>query len=73
MNKEELNECQKYILNKLIQAPPPLQFPYHPDDKVFKYVDEEGNEIGDPYSYNEWIEKIKSFSCVNEELLGSND
>jgi len=51
--------------------PPPL--PYALDDKIFNYTDEEENIISDPYSYNDWIQKIKDISGVNEELLGPKD
>lgn len=48
--------------------PPPL--PFNENDKIFNCIDEEGNIIGDTYSYNDWIQKIKDISGVSEELLG---
>jgi hypothetical protein len=43
---------------------------YSLDDEVFINTDDEGNIIGEPYSYNEYIERVKSYSGINEELLG---
>lgn len=48
----------------------PAPLPYELDDKIFYYTDEEGNKIGDPYSYNDHIAMLNSISGVNEELLG---
>lgn len=44
--------------------------PFGLDEKIFHYYDDEGNIIGEPYSYNDWIQRIKDISGVNEELLG---
>lgn len=41
-----------------------LPFPYDPDAKMFNSYDEEGNVIGEPFSYNEWIQHIKDISGV---------
>jgi hypothetical protein len=43
------------------------------DDKIFNICDEEGNQIGEPYSYNDHIKKIKSISGVNPDLMGIFD
>ncbi len=51
--------------------PPPI--PFKLDEKIFQYVDDEGNQIGEPYSYNDWIKQIEAISGVNEELLGRDD
>ena len=49
----------------------PIPFPFDLDDKRFHRVDEEtGEEIGEPYSYNDWLNEIRNISGVNEDLLG---
>lgn len=48
----------------------PLPLPFHPDDKIFQIVDDEGNIMGEPYSHNDWIAMVESISGINEELLG---
>ncbi len=58
MTKEEWDEMIK-----------PPNLPFNLDEKIFNYTDEEGNIIGEPYSYNDWIQKIIDMSGVNEELL----
>ncbi len=50
----------------------PLPFPFDEDEKIFRFTDEEGNEIGEPYSYNDWIQKIKDISGISQELLGND-
>lgn len=65
-------------MNDEIQEMTPLSLPFDPDDKIFYHSyededDEEENEIGEPYSYNEWIQKIKDMSGVNEEFLRPKD
>jgi len=47
-----------------------IPLPYSVDEKIFNRTDEDGEVIGKPYSYNEWIEEIKNISGVNESLLG---
>ncbi len=51
----------------------PPQFPYDPDAKIFMTYDEDDKLIWGPYSYNEYIEMIKSMAGVNKEFLGKND
>lgn len=48
----------------------PLPLPFSQDAKIFNCIDDEGNVIGEPYSYNDWIQKIEDISGINEELLG---
>jgi hypothetical protein len=49
----------------------PVALPFSPDDKIFHHTDEEtGENIGDPYSYNDFLQSIIDISGVNEELLG---
>lgn len=49
--------------------PPPL--PFSLDAKIFKSHNEEtGEVIGDPYSYNEWVEQLKNISGISEDLMG---
>lgn len=51
-----------------------LHLPFKPDDKIFNCVDEDTGEIiGEPYNLNDWCQKIKDISGVNEELLGEKD
>jgi hypothetical protein len=54
------NEIQKII-------PPPL--PFSLDEKIFVVTDEEtGEAIGEPYSYNDFIQTIKDISGINPDL-----
>jgi hypothetical protein len=46
-------------------TPPPL--PYSMDDKIFIARDEEGSEIGEPYSLNDWLKQIQDISGVSLE------
>jgi hypothetical protein len=49
-----------------------LPLPYNSDDKIFSCVDEETGEIiGEPYSYNDFLNKIENISRINKQLLGS--
>lgn len=52
---------------KLIQ---PAPFPYDLDAKIFCLVDSEGEQIGDKYSFNDFLQEIKDISGVSEEFLG---
>lgn len=58
MNNEEL---QSIILPN---------FPVDLDEKIFISVDEDGEEIGEPYSYNEFIDGIIDISGLDYKLLG---
>jgi hypothetical protein len=51
----------------------PSPIPFKLDEKIFHYTDDKGNQIGEPYSYNDWIKQIEAISGVNEELLGRDD
>lgn len=53
-----------------IQPIIPSPFPFDVNDKIFSCTDDEGNIIGEPYSYNDFIQEIKDISGINEELLG---
>jgi hypothetical protein len=44
----------------------PLTFPFSKDDKIFNSVDEDGNIIGEKYSYNDWIKRIEDISGVSD-------
>lgn len=46
------------------------QLPFGLDDKIFYFHDEDGNHIGEPYSYNDYLQKLKDISGVNPELCG---
>ena len=48
------------------------RLPFSMDDKIFMCSDE-GEPIGEPYSYNEWLEMIKDISVVSEDLLGEKE
>lgn len=48
----------------------PPSFPYDLDAKIFCFHDEEGNPIGEPYSYNDKLKALKDISGINNELLG---
>lgn len=60
-NKETFEDIQP-----IIYIPPPFDL----DDKIFYYSNENGDSIGEPYSYNEWLKIIESISGVNPDLLG---
>lgn len=47
-------------------TPPPFGL----DDKIFYVNDEDGNQIGEPYSYNDWMKMITDISGVNRDLMG---
>ena len=48
----------------------PFSLPFDPDDNIFSTHDDEGNEIGPPYSYNDFVKEIMKISGVSEDLLG---
>ena len=51
----------------------PGSLPFSLDDKIFQCTDPEtGDVIGEPYSYNDFMQSIEDLSGVNEELMGSN-
>ncbi len=49
--------------------PPPL--PFSLNEKLFQSCDDEGNPIGEKYSYNDFILEIENISGINEDLLGN--
>lgn len=56
-------------MNEILEIiPAPL--PFKTSDKIFHNHDEEGNPIGDPYSFDDEIKFLNDISGVNEELLG---
>lgn len=61
-------ECEYSEIEPIIPLPLPLNF--NPDAKIFNIVDEETDEILETYSYNDWLQWIKDFSGVIEELMG---
>lgn len=50
-----------------------LPLPYKLDAKIFHNFDEDGNIIGEPFSYNDMIKEIENISGVNIDLLGKSD
>lgn len=48
----------------------PPKCPFNLDDMIFYIKDDEGNPIGEPYSYNQFIEELHAISGVNEDFLG---
>ena len=48
----------------------PMPIPFNEDDKIFLSTDEDGNIIGEPFSYNDFIKKINDLCGVEEDLLG---
>lgn len=52
-------------------TPPPLCF--DENAKIFFTVDEDTGEVLENYSFNEWLEKIKNISGINEDLIGKNE
>jgi hypothetical protein len=51
----------------------PIPLPFSVNEKIFHLCDEDGNKIGEPFSYNDWLDKFKGISGVNEELVGRKD
>lgn len=49
----------------------PLPLPFNAYDKIFYCNDAEGNKIGEPYSYNDFMQQIKDMSGVSPELMGN--
>lgn len=62
--------CEFEGQNALIMPISPPNPPFGDDDKIFNQTDDEGNIIGGPYSYNEFVQKLKDVSGVNEDLMG---
>ena len=56
------------IIERII--PPPL--PYGLDDKIFGNYDDEGNLLGELYSYNDAVKQIKSMSNLNSDFLSDS-
>lgn len=57
-----MNEIKKIV---------PSALWFDPNEKIFQMIDEETEEaIGDPYSYNDWIQSLMDISGVSEDLLG---
>ncbi len=49
--------------------------PIHFDEnaKIYCEVDENTGEVlGEPYSFKDWLDRIKNISGVNEELMGKS-
>ncbi len=51
----------------------PIPLPFELDAKIFQASDENGEPIGELYSYNDFIKKIVDISGVNPEFLGKGD
>lgn len=57
--------------NNEIEPIVPLSLPFNTNDKIFNIVNEETDEIiGEPYSFNDFLQKIHDISGINEDLLG---
>lgn len=50
----------------------PLPLPFDENEKIFNFTDDEGNLIGEPYSYNDWLKMITDISGVSEDLMGES-
>ena len=57
------------LKDEIIQINPP-NLPFSCDAKIFNTTDDEGEIIGEPYSYNDFIKEIEDIWGVNEDLLG---
>ncbi len=51
-----------YSMNDEIEEITPLALPFGMDEKIFQYLDDEGDIIGDAYSLNDWHRMIKNIS-----------
>jgi len=58
-NDEFLDEIQSLVA---------LELPFDPDEKILNDTDEYGNVLGDPYSYNDFLEKIENISGICKDL-----
>jgi len=57
-------------MDEEIQMMIPAPLPFSVDKKIFFITDEEtGETIGEPYSYNDFIQNIKDISGVNLDFL----
>jgi hypothetical protein len=55
--------------NEILEIIPP-KLPFDVNEKIFNSMDEEGNIIGESYSYNDYIKFINDISGINDDLLG---
>lgn len=69
----QCDKCGAFITKETDNIIPiiSLPLPFNTSDKIFSVTDENGNIIGDKYSYDDFIQEIKDISGVNPELLGS--
>jgi len=57
-------------MNEEILSIIPTELPFSLDDKIFVDTDDEGNVLGLPYSYNDFLKNIEDISGVSEDLMG---
>lgn len=67
MNKE-IDQC-KADLHEVKPIEPGIM-PYDLDAKIFYDKDEDGNAIGEPYSYNDQVQMLRDMAGFNEDLMG---
>ena len=48
----------------------PIPLPFDADGKIFCSCDDDGNQIGEKYSYNDFMNEIESISGLSEKLFG---
>jgi len=55
-------------MNDEMQCLVTLELPFDPNEKIFNSVDEDGKALGDPYSYNDFLEEMKNISGISRDL-----
>lgn len=58
--------------DEILKITPP-SLPYDLEDKIFFNIDDEGNIIGEPYSYMDSVRMLNNISGINPDLLGKYD
>jgi hypothetical protein len=70
MNKRK--RVKREDIEQILPLNPP-SFPSDPDEKMF-YITapDTGEQIGEPFSYNDFLDRIGSMAGISENLLGAN-
>jgi len=60
-------------MEEKIQEIIPVILPFGCDAKIFSNTDEDGNIVGPPFSYNDFIQACKDIAGVSEDLMGKKE
>jgi len=55
-------------MNDEIESIIPLPFPFDKNEKIFNRYDEDGEVIGETYSYNDFMQEIMDIYGVNKDF-----